>query len=258
MKFQNRFIIPFFLFAVSGYLCSAVAQEDSTSEPPTTPDSGERSDGGQPKGKGWDSLDESQKMKLREALRDVWTDPAVISAREEVKVATEAYQRAIRTAIGKTDPSVAGALKTLQEMSEGRSQERLGSGMPGGGSPVRMMPRRSGDYPMGSPSFLESLSEADRTKFREAEKAARESEAVNLAKSKLEQLRKDDEMLRRKRMEALREIRMATLNEMVRIDPSLAELKERLVGAWRSGEGIRQKGGPKGPPKGSGKPRQPE
>ena len=233
-----------------GGICEGVAQEAAD------PVEGKAFREGKPKGPGganekgaWDSLEDGQKQQLREALREVWTDPAVLNAREEVKVATDAYQRAIRNAIGKADPSVAGVLKKLQDTSEGRSQERLG-----GGPPVRMLPRRNGDYPMGPPSFLENLSDEDRKKFREAEKAARESDAVSKAQEQLEQLRKEDEMLRRKRMEAFRAIRVATLDEMVRIDPSLAGLKEELIQSWRIEGAKRQKGGPKSPPQG-GKPK---
>ena len=55
----------------------------------------------------WDSLSDEEKEKLRTALREVWTDPAVINARDEVKSAAEAYQKEIREAVSKADPSMA-------------------------------------------------------------------------------------------------------------------------------------------------------
>lgn len=189
---------------------------------------GNRPGGGRGHGEAWEALDEGKKQRLREALREVWTDPSVISAREEVKVASDAYQRAIRSAIGKADPEVAEVLKKLQSMNEGRSQERLG-----GGPPVRMLPRRSGDYPIGPPSLIEDLSEEEKSRFREAERKAKESASVMAARAEMEEVRREDEKLRRKRMETLRRIRAATLEEMVRIDPSLGELRDELTRSWR-------------------------
>lgn len=172
----------------------------------------------------WEKLDEEQKQKLRKALREVWTDPSVVGAREEVKTASEAYQKAIRNAIGKSDPDVAQMLRRLQSINEGRSRERVGGGPPG-----RMMGRRDGEYPMGPPGFVESLSEDERKRFREAEEKARESESVREAREALEELRERDEQLRRTRMEIHRRIRVATLNAMVEIDPSLEPIRERLL-----------------------------
>ena len=242
------FAIPLALLSWSS---PAVSQGDAS------PGKGAAGFGGKPKsgnamgGQAWESLDEEQKRKLREALRDVWTDPAVLSAREEVKVASESYQRAIRNAISKVDPSVAEVLKELQSLNEGRTQERLGGG-PGGGPHVRMMPRRGGDYPIGPPSFLENLSEDERERFQKAEKEARESDVVQKVKEELEMIRKEDESLRKRKMEGLRKVRIAVLNEMVQIDPSLEDLRGQLVQTWRSEAASRPKGPSKGAAKGGG------
>ncbi len=197
------------------------------------------------RGEAWDSLGDEQKQKLRAALRAVWADPAVINARDEVKSASESYQEAIRAAIAKADPSVANVLRKVDTMNKGKSQERLG-----GGPPIRMISRRGGDFPIGSPGFMERLSEDQKNRFREAERAARESDAVRQVKLDWEALNKEEETLRRKRMETLRKMRVVTLNEMVRIDSSLVDLREELVEAWKGEAGKRPKGGaPSGSPR---------
>lgn len=228
-----------------GFIGVANSQEENKGEgPPKSPDPGRNSEG--PSGGPWDSLDEEQKQKLREALRAVWTDPSVIHAREEVKVASESYQKAIRSAIGKADPSVANVLRELETLNKGRSEERLG-----GGPSIRMMPRRGGDYPMGPPGFLERLSEDQKNRFREAERAARESEAVSRVKADWEKLQGEEEALRRRKIETLRRMRAATLEEMVRIDPSLGEVRDKLMEFWKGDVGKRPNGPGPGPGPGS-------
>ncbi len=180
----------------------------------------------------WESLSPEQREKLREALRKVWTDPAVINAREEIKHASDAYQEAIRSAVEKADPSMAGVLAKLQ--GAGGMGSGGGMGMPGGpGEPGK----GTGGSPRGfeeqirPPGFLESLSPEDREKFRKAETAALESEAVKAAREELTRIREEDEALRRKRLEAHRKLRKVTFEEMVRIDPSIAAMQKRLEGA---------------------------
>jgi len=184
----------------------------------------------------WESLSEEEKEKLRTALRDVWTDPAVITARDEVKSATEAYQKAIREAVAKADPSVVGLMTKAEKNIEGRMHDRIG-GPPSGRSG---MFRRGVDYPISPPGFMEKLTPEERAKFREAEVAAKATPEVKKALAVLKALQKQDEEMRRKRLEAHRQMRQAVLNEMVKTDPSLKELQERLdltTPPSRGGEG---------------------
>ncbi len=172
----------------------------------------------------WDSLSDREKEKLRTVLREVWSDPAVISARDEVKSAAEAYQKAIREAVSQADPSMAELMAKAKKSSEGHIHDRIG-GPPSGRSG---MFRRAGDYPMSPPGFSEKLSPEEQQKFRKAEEAAKETPEVSEAQAALKALKKQDEEMRRKRLEAHRQMRQALLIEMVKKDPSVKELQERL------------------------------
>ena len=171
----------------------------------------------------WDSLSDEDREKLRKALREVWTDPGVLSAREEVRVASESYQKAIRNAIGKADPSVAGLLTEVQAMNEGATQDRLkGSG------PGRFSPYRGIEYPAGPPTFLEKLTSEEREMFKAAEEKAQNSEAVLGLKKEMEDLKSQDEQVRRRRMEVHFKIRRAVLDEIFSSSPELKSLESRL------------------------------
>jgi uncharacterized membrane protein len=194
----------------------------------------------------WESLSPEQREKLREALRQVWTDPAVINAREEVKHASDAYQAAIKSSVEKSDPSVAELLAKIQ------SAGGMGAGLPGGpgamtlpggpGSPG-MGPVRNFDEQIRPPGFLESLAPEDRDKFHKAETAALESEAVKAARAELAKIREEDEALRRKRLEAHRHLRKVTIEEMIRIDPSIAPMQKRLLEAGKGSLTDKKKSG---------------
>ncbi|MEM9016597.1 MAG: hypothetical protein AAGC68_06255 [Verrucomicrobiota bacterium] len=177
----------------------------------------------------WEKLEPKDQEKLREALRSVWTDPDVTAAREGVRRASEAYQEAIRSAIGKTDPSVAGLVQRMQQDNEGKMRARVGGG-PGG----KYAYRRINEYPMGPPGFLESLSEEERVKLEAAEEKVQESPKVQEARKALEGIRKQDEALRVRRMEAHRRMRLSMLEEILQEDPSLKPVIERLA-ALRDG-----------------------
>ncbi len=198
-----------------------------------------------PGSEGWNSLSDEDKEKLRNALRQVWADATVISAREEVKRASEAYQNAIRQAVRRADPSVAGALAKAQAATEGHLKERFGGGLPGQNGM-----RRLGDYPMSPPGFLEGLTEEEREKFHEAEKEAKTTQAVQDALQALEALRMKDDAIKVKRLQAYRNIRETTMNEMVKADPSLKEIQGRLESMARRGQKGDGKGSAKGNPKG--------
>lgn len=170
----------------------------------------------------WESLSQEDREKLREALREVWTDPAVLSAREEVKLASEAYQEAIRNAVGKADPSVAGLLKEMQAVNEGNGRARVK-----GDGPVRFGPRGL-EYSAGPPAFLENLTPEERELFKEAEQKAQSDKSVIAARKELEALRERDEQIRRQKMEAHQKMRRAVLEVMFADNPELKSLQSRL------------------------------
>jgi len=197
------------------------------------------------KAQAWESLSPEQREKLREALRGVWTDPAVINAREEVKHATEAYQAAIKAAVERADPSVTDLLSKVQGSGMMGVMPPGGPGAPGGtggpGSP-NGSPMRGFDQQIRPPGFLESLSPEAREKFRKTEEEAMNSGAVKAARAELDRIREEDEALRRKRIEAHRKLRKVTVEEMIRIDPAIAPMQKRLLNGGRfPGNGDKKK-----------------
>lgn len=200
----------------------------------------------------WQSLSPEQREKLKEALRNVWTDPAVMSAREEVKQAGDAYQESIRAAVSRVDPAMGEVMSKIQRSNSGMAHDHIwgspalgkgeppkgnsqgqgqGQGPQGGGA----RGKRAFDYQIKPPGFLETLPEAEREKFRQAEEMSLDAASVKAARLALDQIRDEDEALRRKRFEAHRTLRKVTLDEMIRIDPSLAEIRKKLSGEDRSG-----------------------
>ncbi|NLT71065.1 MAG: hypothetical protein GXX91_10280 [Verrucomicrobiaceae bacterium] len=195
----------------------------------------------------WESLSEEQRGKLKQALRDAWTDPAVISAREEVKQASDAYQEAIQAAVNRSDPSLAEVMSKIQRSNSGMAHERIWGrpgregregrkGMPsassrrGGPDKDDAKPRRGFGGQIRPLGYLETLSPKERESFRRAEEAALASETVRTARSELEKVREEGEALRDRRLDAHRKLRKATIEEMIRFDPSIAKLREKLSG----------------------------
>ena len=171
----------------------------------------------------------------------------MISAREEVKQASESYQAAIKAAVSKADPSVAEAMAKIQRSNSGMANSQI-SGPPH----IGMGLKRGFDDQIKPPGFLDSLPAEAREKFRKTEETAMASDVVKAAKAELEKIREEDEALRRKRLEAHRKLRKITLDEMVRIDPSIGEIRKKLSGEDRNGTpatGPRREGETtKGPP----------
>lgn len=172
----------------------------------------------------WESLSDEEREKLLGALRKVWTDPAVLGAREEVRQASEGYREAVRAAIGKADPEVADLLAGFQASMEGKAEGRMGDGPPGG----RPAFRRGHEYSILPPDLLEKLDPEKREKVKAAEAAARDSERVEVAKKAFDELRQRDEELRTSRMEAHRRMRRAIIESMIEADPEMAALLESL------------------------------
>lgn len=215
-------------------------------------------------------MSDEQRDKLRQALRDVWTDPAVISAREEVKQAGDAYQESITAAVSRVDPSVAEVMTRIQRSNSGMAHEHIwgrpplaigqgGKGVlpplhaPGSQEKGGSGPRRGFDDQIKPPGFLDNLPPEARDKFRRAEAAALDSEVVKAARSELEKIREEDEVLRRKRLEAHRKLRKITIDEMERIDPSIAEIRKKLPGEDRK-DGSKPEGTREDEPRAEPKP----
>lgn len=232
----SRFFLAFAMICVAGF-GTVVAQEEKS------PDDRREKKGGR---EFWSSLTEEQREKLREALREVWTDPGVISAREEVKRASDSYQKAVKEAISKTDPEVA---KLIIEAGKDRAMPDRHGGPP----PYRYSQRRGGDYPMGPPGFLEKLSPETRDRFLEVQKEAEKSGKVAKAREELDALRKKDDGLRMQRMRAHIQLRRAILESMIEIEPDFEKFRDVLKGPMgprsSSGKDRRDdKKPPKGPP----------
>lgn len=238
---------------------------------PAKPEQRSRDKGATARLEAWESLDEAQREKLKKALREAWTDPAVISAREEVKQASDAYQEAIQDAVNRSDPSLAEVMSKIQRSNSGMAHERIWGrparegrdGRKGMSPPTSRRgaqekddakPRRGFGGQLRPPGYLEALSAEERETFRRAEEAALASEAVRTARSELEKLREEGEALRHRRLDAHRELRKATIEEMIRFDPTISKLREKLSGGDSGAVGPHRKaGGKKDDPPGPGK-----
>lgn len=247
-RFSELLRRPYCLLLFTGLVLVPLMAQEGTpplpqkAEPPKSQDAPPPPAGGS-RADVWRHLEPEQRQKLREAMRQSWTDPAVINAREEVKQAGEAFQEAVKHAVERIDPSLVKLLQRVQGAEgpwPGREPENeeksrgRGSGLSRGfGDQIR------------PPGFLESLSPEEREKFRKAEEAALASEAVKAVREELDKIREEDEAIRRRRLEAHRKLRQVTLEEMVRIDPSIADLPKRLGGGPGKGQG-RPPGGRKG------------
>jgi len=222
---------------------------------PGEPRSGEKAreskgGGGDPSRKAnvWSELSEDDRNRLREALRQVWSDPAVINAREEVKEASDAYQKAMSGAVQRVDPTVAETLFKVQKSVEREMRERLGgpSGFPGA------FPRPGEEYPTHPPGFLERLTPEQRERWKAIEDRTRETPEVQAALRSLEEIRKQDEELRRRRLEAHRQVRAAMMAELSDADSEFAEMMER----WQNQPNKSTPGEPRGPEGKSSRERQ--
>lgn len=187
----------------------------------------------------WSELSEEDRARLRDALRQVWSDPAVINAREEVKEASDAYQDAMRGAVQRVDPTLAETLLKLQNNVAGETRDKL-AGPPGfPGTP----PRMGEDYPTHPPGFLERLTPEQRERWKTIEERTRQTPKVQAAIRSLEEIRRQDEELRRRRLEAHRQVREAIMAELALADPEFAEMMER----WQKSPSKGKSGDPRGP-----------
>ncbi len=145
----------------------------------------------------------------------------------------------------KSDPLGAELLAKIQ------SAGGMGTGIPGGpgamtlpggpGAPG-MGPVRNFDEQIRPPGFLESLPPEDREKFRKAETSAMESEAVRRPGRTGE----DPRGGRGPPPQTPRgppPLRKVTVEEMIRIDPSIAPMQKRLLEAGKTNLTDKKKSG---------------
>lgn len=242
MKDYSRLL---FLLPVVGSLFVASVSEVAADETPRS--SVESLDEG--KAELWKSLSPEEQVKLKQALRSVWSDPAVISARDEVQQASETYHKAVKAAIVRADPSAAKVLGKLHSLSGGPPGDRKGERR-GPGFPLPHRGERSIGESMGFPAALGDFSEEEIARFREVESKARETSEVKRIIVELESTREEDAAIRKSKLDLFRKLRMTMLAEMVKIDPQV----EALVAKLRPVAGPREGGKGSAGGKGSGRP----
>lgn len=201
----------------------------------------------------WESLSEEERKQLKEALRKVWSDPTVISARDEVQQASEAYHRAMKAAISRADPAAGKLLSKMNERGGGAPGDRMGERRGPGGPFSRRGDRPVGEI-MGFPAALEGFSDEERTRFREAESKARAASAVKEVLAELASSRENDDAIRKGRLQLYQKLRKVMLAEMVKIDPEIEALVVKLRPV---GSGPRPGGKDSGRPAPKGKKRTP-
>jgi hypothetical protein len=164
----------------------------------------------------WSNLSEEEQKKLKEALRTVWSDPTVLSARESVNRSAQEYQLAVREMIKKQNPETAILLDKVQKSQPpGMMQMFLGE--------VHGTKRPMHGFGLTPPPMMERMNETQRARFKEAETKAKMRPEVVAAMEELKTLSQEDEEIRRKKMEAFRKLRQAHFEAMMEIDPELKE-----------------------------------
>jgi hypothetical protein len=169
-------------------------------------------------------LTPEEREEFREAMRRAWDDPAVLQARDEVKKATTAYQKALNEAIGRKDPNVVALLKKIRDANESPGdapyppggqpggRNRAGGGSGGGFRDFEAF------LTGGSPSFLNKLSEEQREIYRMAKEKALKSPEFQEVFGKLREMRLHDDELRNKRIELFGRARLTLNTEMLKAD----------------------------------------
>ena len=206
----------------------------------------------------WSQLSPEDQKRLREALRTVWSDPKVLSARENVNRSVREYQEAIRETIANQDPETA---KLLEKLNRGKGGLLPGgSGMEGAKRHYSMISNGRGlDQMLLPPSMIEKMDPEQKKRFMEVSKQARAETEVIAALRAVEGLHKEDEALRRKRFEALRKFRRSYFEAVARIDPELKKFipppRSKPPGPFgEKGRGGKKRPGMKGPPPGEAAP----
>ena len=201
------------------------------------------------------SLSPKEREKFRAVMRDAWNDPAVLQARDEVKEATMAYQKAFIEAIKRNDPDVVALIDKVKEAPDSPIKSLFSGGGPGGG---RGRPPGAGGfrdfeaYLTGeSPGFLKKLPEEQQEIYRRAREKALSSQEFKEVVGRLQEMRKSDEAMRNKRIELFGRVRQTLHKQMILAD-------ERVKGILPKDEMGRRGGGPGSVPGPGGGRKRPE
>lgn len=175
---------------------------------------------------------------VKKALQAVWENPEVLQARDEVKRATEAFRKAIRKAVNQQDPQVAEVVEKMYGGGKSRDwgmRKQGADGQAGGKPPGRddHGPRPSGAEgrgigPAGFLAFHGDFSKEEKERLEEARKKAMESEEFKRVQEELKVLLKQGEDLRKKRVEMFHQTREETIKAMIKVDPGVEPLLEKM------------------------------
>ncbi len=174
-------------------------------------------------------LSPEQQTALREAVRKAWSDPAVLEARDKLKTAAESYQKAIDSAMERSNPEVADLIKRFRKDSSSElkiygSMDRGPGGSPGGTPGGRDRKGFEGFLTMENPSFLRDLSPEKQKIYHEAHRKALETPEVRLQLESLKALRQSDEEMRKARIETIRSVHQSIREALLKADPRMKEI----------------------------------
>lgn len=213
-------------------------------------------------------LSPEQRDRLREAMRRAWNDPEVIQARDEIKAATDAYQKALRDSLVRTDPDMAGLIEKYRLSSQSDFRGYLAPGSPNGRgqggnegpNPPAPGSNREGNREgknfegflvMENPPFLRDLDDERKRLYREAHRKAMENPEVRTRLDALKTLRHEDDEMRKKRTEAIRGMHHALRKALVEADPRVGDFLPKVLpdGRRPDGDNGEKRGGKnEGPP----------
>ena len=124
--------------------------------------------------KGEEPLSPEEMKKLREALRDVWTDPTVLSARENVNRSAREFQKAVSESIARSDPEAAKLLQKVQKSQSGLLQKVMG-GDRGKRPPFGSV--RNFEHMIG-PAMMDRMDPEQKDRYRAASEEAKKHPEV--------------------------------------------------------------------------------
>lgn len=180
---------------------------------------------------------------MKKALQAVWENPEVMQARDEVKRATETFQKAIKKALGQEDPRVAALVEKMHKQGKTHGKKRhFGSDGRGGRPPMGKKSGflehgaggsgegRRGIGPAGFRAFSGEFSDEEKERLRAARAKAMESEGFQAVQEKLKALLKEGENLRERRVEMFHATRVELSKAMIEVDPEVEVLLQRKKG----------------------------
>ena len=248
MKILRHIQILALLLSGAWFVC---AQEEKKEKPPKREHQFEKREGekreGGPRSHSsfFGNLSEEDQDKLRVAMREAWSDPAVVQARAEVNDASKAYKEAIRAALLRKDPALESLIARMEAHSREHINRSIGDAMNRGGKPNGF---GGFDALTGGSPFLRDLSEENRKKYLSLREKAKASPEVKNVMARLEGLRGKDEELRRQQIALFGQLRKAVHEHIRTADPELAKLLPKGGPPRGMGKGK----GPKGKGNGEG------